>query len=78
MVCYVGVNKHLEESKNKEKYETVMEVMDYISTPEGQGSDDGRYGRDVFQFDGVEPPNIPEIEDLIPALKRGRYATFRS
>lgn len=76
MVCYVGVNKHLEESKNKEKYETVMEVMDYISTPEGQEAMMGDTGAMFSSLTGVEPPNIPEIEDLIPALKRGRYATF--
>ena len=66
----------MEESKNKEKYETVMEVMDYISTPEGQEAMMGDTGAMFSSLTGVEPPNIPEIEDLIPALKRGRYATF--
>ena len=36
MVCYVGLNKHLGEPQNKKKYDLVMQLMDYISTPEGQ------------------------------------------
>lgn len=36
MVCYIGLNKHLGEPQNKKKYDPVMQLMDYISTPEGQ------------------------------------------
>ena len=35
MVCYIGLNKHLGEPQNKKKYDPVMQLMDYISTPEG-------------------------------------------
>lgn len=36
MVCYIGLNKPLGEPQNKKKYDPVMQLMDYISTPEGQ------------------------------------------
>ena len=53
MVCYVGLNKHLGEPQNKKKYDPVMQLMDYISTPEGQlalaARPGGGHGGHVFQ-----------------------------
>ncbi|WP_288706806.1 hypothetical protein [Bilophila wadsworthia] len=53
MVCYIGLNKHLGEPQNKKKYDPVMQLMDYISTPEGQlalaARPGGGHGGHVFQ-----------------------------
>lgn len=78
MVCYIGLNKHLAEPENKEKYTLVTELMDYISTPEGQEaliSDTGAMYSSVI---GTQPPDIPEIEQLVNSLSEGRYAVFHA
>lgn len=75
-VCFIGVNKHLTEAENKEKYDLVMQLLEYISTPEGQEALAGDTGAMFSSLKGVSPPNISEIKDLIPALTHGRYAVF--
>lgn len=76
MVCYIGMNKHLEETGNKEKYDLIKELMEYISTPEGQEALSSDTGAMYSSVNGVPAPNIPEIELLLPALSHGRYAIF--
>lgn len=76
MVCYIGLNKNLEEPENKKKFDTVLKLMEYISTPEGQEALMGDTGAMFTSLVGVSPPDVPEIEHLIQALKRGRYAIF--
>lgn len=76
MVCYIGLNKHLLEPANKEKYELVKELMDYISTPEGQtalqADTDGMFS----SLTGMTVLATPEIEALTEALNYGRYVLF--
>lgn len=76
MVCYIGLNKHLAESANKEKYDLVMQLMDYISTPEGQENLAADTGAMFSSLMKVSPPDVPEIQELIPALEHGRSAIF--
>lgn len=76
MVCYIGLNKHLAEPENKEKYEAVMKLMNYVSTVEGQEALISDTGAMFSSLVGVAPPDIPEIKDLLPALQNGRYAVF--
>lgn len=76
MVCYIGLNKHLAEEKNKEKYDAVIELMEYISTPEGQEALASDTGAMFSSVKGSSSPDIPEIQDLIPTLNAGRYAIF--
>lgn len=76
MVCYIGLNKHLQEPQNKEKYEAVLELMDYISTPEGQlllASDTGAMFSSLID---APPPNVDEMVELVPALNAGQYGVF--
>lgn len=75
-VCFIGVNKHLTEPANKEKYKIVTELMEYISTPEGQIALAGDTGAMFSCLNGTEPPDIPEIQDLLTTLSHGRYAVF--
>lgn len=76
MVCYIGINKHLAEPENKEKYDLVMKLMDYISTPEGQAALMLDTGAMFSSVKGTETQDIPEVQDLQKALENGRYAIF--
>lgn len=76
MVCYIGLNKHLTESKNKEKYDLVMQLMDYISTPEGQKALSSDAGGMFSSLKGMELPSEPELQPLLLSLEHGRYAIF--
>lgn len=76
MVCYIGLNKHLAEAENKDKYDLVMKLMDYVSTPEGQETLAGDTGAMYSSLRDVPPPDIPEIKELVPTLTHGRYAIF--
>ncbi|MEF9945232.1 MAG: extracellular solute-binding protein [Lachnospiraceae bacterium] len=75
-VCYIGVNKHMKDEKNKEKFELVKQILDYISTPEGQLALAGDTGGMLSGLKGVEPPDVPEIQDIQQTLKQGRYGVF--
>lgn len=76
MVCYIGLNKHLAEPQNKVKYDQVLKVMEYISTPEGQEALSADTGAMYSSLKGVEPPSVPETQDIVNALAHGRYAIF--
>lgn len=76
MVCYIGLNKHLAEPENKKKYDLVMELMNYISSSEGQQALMSDTGAMYSSLAEVGAPNVPEIKDLLPALKQGNYAIF--
>ncbi|MEG2604685.1 MAG: extracellular solute-binding protein [Clostridia bacterium] len=75
-VCYIGLNKHLTEPQNKEKYDLVLDLMDYISTPEGQLALAGDTGGMFSSLNGAPLPDVPEIDALLPALHHGRCARF--
>lgn len=75
-VCHIGLNKHLLERDNKEKHDLVMKIVDYISTPEGQMALAEDTGAMFSSLNGVAPPDIPEIVDLVSGLSQGRYAIF--
>ncbi|MEG1061500.1 MAG: extracellular solute-binding protein, partial [Oscillospiraceae bacterium] len=75
-VCYIGLNKHLSEPQNKTKLDYVMQIMEYISTPEGQLALAGDTGGMYSNLNGMPPPDVPEIEPLFSALERGRCAIF--
>lgn len=76
MVCYIGLNKHLAEEDNKQKYDLVMQLMDFISTPEGQTALAADTGAMYSSLKHVPPPNIPEIKELRETLSHGRYGIF--
>ena len=76
MVCFIGLNKELASPGNEEKYELVKQVMDYISTPQGQAALAADTGAMFSSLTGATPPQVPEIEALVPALSHGRYAVF--
>lgn len=76
MVCYIGLNKHLAEPQNKEKYELVLQLMNYISTVEGQAALAADTGAMYSSLKNVPAPDIPEIFHLREALRHNRYAVF--
>lgn len=75
-VCHIGLNKHLLERDDKEKHDLVMKIVDYISTPEGQMALAEDTGAMFSSLNGMAPPDIPEIVDLVAGLSQGRYAIF--
>lgn len=76
MTCFIGLNKHLQDHDQKAKYDKVMKLMEFISTPEGQQALSADTGAMFSSLKEVAPPNVKEIEALIPALSQGRYAQF--
>lgn len=77
MVCYIGLNQHLADAQNKNKFDLVMKLMDYISTPDGQEALSADTGGMFSSLKGVQPPDVPEITPMLSALKQGRYAVFQ-
>lgn len=75
-VCYIGLNKHLEDKGNEDKYDLVMELMDYISTKDGQEALMGDTGAMFSSLIGVGATDVPEIVDLQETMKRGNYGIF--
>lgn len=76
MVCYIGLNKHLAEPQNKAKYDLVMQLMDFISSPEGQIALSADTGAMFSSLRNAPPPDVPEIIDIDASLRQGRYAVF--
>lgn len=75
-VCYIGVDKKLEQAKNKNKFDLVKQILNYISTPEGQETLAADTGAMFSSLLGTTSPDIPEIKDLLNSLEEGRYAIF--
>lgn len=76
MVCYIGLNKRLAEPENKAKFALVLELMDYISTPDGQIALAADTSAMYSSLKNVHPPAIPEIVNLRTTLSLGRFAAF--
>lgn len=76
MVCYIGLNQHLAEEANKSKYKLVMDIMDYISTPEGQDALMGDNGTMFSSLVGTSTSDVPELVNMKSALDDGRVAIF--
>lgn len=76
MVCYIGLSKQLAEPENSQKYDLVMQLMDYISTPEGQEALMADTGAMFSNLVGTGAPNTPEIEEMQDALRHSRYGAF--
>ncbi|MEG1945364.1 MAG: extracellular solute-binding protein [Oscillospiraceae bacterium] len=75
-VCYVGLSKHLVEPQNSEKYKLILQLLDYISTPDGQLALAADTGAMFSSLNNMPPPDIPEIQDIVLTLEHGRYAVF--
>lgn len=75
-ICYVGLGKQLAEPANAEKYAAVMDIMDYISTPDGQAALMSDTGAMYSGLNGVGAPDVPELADITKALEEGRYGVF--
>lgn len=76
-VCYIGINKHLAEKQNQAKYDLVMQLMEYISTPEGQtalAADTGTMYSSLYNM--PLEADAPEITDLLLSLEQGRSVAF--
>ncbi|MEF9962082.1 MAG: extracellular solute-binding protein [Erysipelotrichaceae bacterium] len=75
-VCFIGLNKHLTEEKNQDKYDMIMKIMEYTSTIEGQQALMGDTEAMISGLNDVPPPNTPEIQGMLDTLNLGKYAIF--
>lgn len=76
MTCFIGLNKHLQDEDNQEKYDKVLKIMDYISTEEGQTALSSDNGAMYSSLRNIEAPDVAEISDLERSLSQGRYGIF--
>ncbi|MEG2995436.1 MAG: extracellular solute-binding protein [Erysipelotrichaceae bacterium] len=75
-VCFIGLNKHLAQKENKDKYNMIMKIMEYTSTIEGQQALMGDTEAMISGLNDVPAPNTPEISGMIDTLNLGKYAIF--
>ncbi|MEG0694629.1 MAG: extracellular solute-binding protein [Erysipelotrichaceae bacterium] len=75
-VCFIGLNKHLAQKENKDKYDMIMKIMEYTSTIEGQQALMGDTEAMISGLNDVPAPNTPEIGGMIDTLNLGKYAIF--
>lgn len=76
MVCYIGLNKKLQNPENSEKYEAVLNLMDYVSTPDGQLALAADTGAMFSSLTDAKAPSVPEVDNLRNTLEQGRYGIF--
>lgn len=76
MTCYIGLNQHLLEAENKEKYEKVMKLMNFISSKEGQealsSDSEGMYS----SLKDMTIAKSDTLSLLVNAFEEGRYGVF--
>lgn len=77
-VQYIGMNKNLTRPANKKKYQLVLELMDFISTPEGQLSLATGNTSCVSSLSQSAPPDAPELSPMRDAITKGHFAMFPS
>ncbi|MEG1527117.1 MAG: extracellular solute-binding protein [Erysipelotrichaceae bacterium] len=75
-VCFIGLNKHLTQENNQDKYDMIMKIMEYTSTIEGQQALMGDTEAMISGLNDVPAPNTPEIGGMIDTLNLGKYAIF--
>lgn len=70
---YFGANKNLEAPGNEKKCQAVMDILEFISTEEGQQAlvDDG-YGL-ISSVRGADIPDEPILEEVHDLIAGGRY-----
>lgn len=70
---YFGANKDLEKPENEEKRQAVLNILDFISTEEGQQAliADG-YGL-ISSVRGADIPREPVLEQVYDLVSGGRY-----
>lgn len=75
-VCFIGMNQLLLDLGQKEKYEKVLEIMEFISTQEGQNALASDTGGMLSSLREFKIPEITALDDMKDALNHGRYSTF--
>ena len=70
---YFGANKDLEKPENEEKRQAVLNILDFISTEEGQQAliEDG-YGL-ISSVRGADIPRDPILDQVYDLISGGRY-----
>lgn len=75
---FMAVNKKLEESPNKEKLEKVLEILEYLSTPEGQNA---VMLEEAPMIGSIKNGRMPEGEfakEILETLEKGNQVPYPS
>lgn len=73
---FIAANKKLEEPGNEEKLETVLQIIEYLSTPQGQ---DAVMLADAPMIGSVRNSRLPEgafAEHILPTLEKGNQVPY--
>lgn len=68
---YIGLNKDLNDTKNTKKLAVAKQIMNYISTPEGQLALSGGTMTQISNVEGTEEPDSPLLENVLPTIRMG-------
>lgn len=68
---YIGLNKDLSETKNAKKLAMAQQIMDYISTPEGQTAISGGTMTQISNVEDTEEPASPLLENVLATIRMG-------
>lgn len=76
MTCYIGLNQHLLEAENKDKYDKVIALMNFISSKEGQkalsSDSEGMYS----SLKDMTIAKSDTLSLMVNAFEEGRYGVF--
>lgn len=73
---YIGLNKSLTNPENKEKYNLALQVMDYISTQEGQLALANNNTTMISSLSNTPSPKAPELSYMEEVINAGRCVIF--
>lgn len=75
---YIGLNRHLTDQGNEKKYTLALQVMDFISTPEGQLALANGNTTMVSSLTDSEAPKATELRHMKATIEAGRCMVFPS
>lgn len=76
---YIGLSQKLTKPENNKKYDLALQLMEYISTPEGQLALANNNTSLVSSLtEKSESIATPELEPIEMAMRKGQYAIFPS
>lgn len=73
---YIGLNQNLTKPENKEKYELVLKLMDFISTQEGQRALANNDAGLVSSLKQYETDDVAALAPIKETIERKQYAIF--
>ena len=73
---YIAANKKLEEPGNEEKLKAVLQILEYLGTPEGQAAIMPEEAPMIGSVRGSSPPDSVFAEHILDTLEKGNQVPF--